>query len=191
VTGSAAAVRCSPDSAGALIAFRAVMGIGGVTQLTPTTGTLFLSGAVALMGIGLGLVIAPAGESIMSILPEEQGGVGSAVNDTVQELGGSLGVAVLGSLAAAAYTHQLDHADVATHLPAAAAAAAAADARSSIAAADAVTTSISDPALRGALRTEAHQAFTTAITHGYTVGSVIAALGAAATYLALPATPGH
>lgn len=55
------------------------------------------------------VVIAPAGESIMSVLPEHQRGVGSAINDTVQELGGGLGVAVIGSLLAGAYRTHIDH----------------------------------------------------------------------------------
>jgi hypothetical protein len=43
--------------------------------------------AVAVMGAGMGLTLAPASESILNVLPAEQAGVGSAVNDTVQELG--------------------------------------------------------------------------------------------------------
>ena len=41
------------------------------------------------MGAGMGLTLAPAADSIMGALPAEQAGVGSAINDTVQELGGS------------------------------------------------------------------------------------------------------
>ena len=56
---------------------------------------------------GLGLVMAPATEAIMGSLPAEKAGVGSAVNDTTRELGGTLGVAILGSLFASAYGAKL------------------------------------------------------------------------------------
>jgi hypothetical protein len=46
----------------------------------------------------MGLTMAPATESIMGSLPPAQAGVGSAVNDTTREIGGALGVAVLGSV---------------------------------------------------------------------------------------------
>jgi hypothetical protein len=46
----------------------------------------------------MGLTMAPATDSIMGALPAAKAGVGSAVNDTTRELGGALGVAVLGSV---------------------------------------------------------------------------------------------
>jgi hypothetical protein len=55
------------------------------------------------MGGGLGLVNAPATEAIMGSLPPAKAGVGSAVNDTTRELGGTLGVAIVGSLFASVY----------------------------------------------------------------------------------------
>jgi hypothetical protein len=55
------------------------------------------------IAIGLGLTTGPATEAIMGVLPEEKAGVGSAVNDTTRELGGTLGVAVVGSVFASAY----------------------------------------------------------------------------------------
>lgn len=51
-----------------------------------------------LLGGGIGLVSTPATESIMQVLPPARAGVGSAVNDATRELGGTLGVAVVGSL---------------------------------------------------------------------------------------------
>jgi hypothetical protein len=59
------------------------------------------------MGGGLGLVNAPATEAIMGSLPPEKAGVGSAVNDTARELGGTLGVAIVGSLFASVYSSKL------------------------------------------------------------------------------------
>jgi hypothetical protein len=62
-----------------------------------------------LMGLGMGLISTPATESILLVLPPARAGVGSAVNDATRELGGTLGVAVVGSLFASVYaTHLAD-----------------------------------------------------------------------------------
>ena len=63
---------------------------------------------MVLMGLGIGLVSTPATESIMQVLPPARAGVGSAVNDATRELGGTLGVAVVGSLFASLYADRLD-----------------------------------------------------------------------------------
>ncbi len=60
-----------------------------------------------LMGLGLGLVTTPATESILQVLPPARAGVGSAVNDATRELGGTLGVAVIGSLFSSLYASRL------------------------------------------------------------------------------------
>lgn len=56
-----------------------------------------------LMGCGIALAMAPATESIMGSLPRDKAGVGSAVNDTTRQVGGALGVAIVGSVFAGAY----------------------------------------------------------------------------------------
>jgi EmrB/QacA subfamily drug resistance transporter len=53
---------------------------------------------MVLMGLGMGLISTPATESILLVLPPARAGVGSAVNDATRELGGTLGVAVVGSV---------------------------------------------------------------------------------------------
>jgi EmrB/QacA subfamily drug resistance transporter len=62
-----------------------------------------VAATLALLGIGMGLTVAPATESIMGSLPLARAGVGSAMNDTTRQVGGALGVAVLGSVLAAGY----------------------------------------------------------------------------------------
>ena len=59
--------------------------------------------AFVLMGAGMGLAGAPATESIMGSLPPARANIGSAVNDTTRELGGALGVAVVGSIMSSLY----------------------------------------------------------------------------------------
>ncbi len=59
--------------------------------------------AMVLMAAGLALVTGPATDAIMSALPEARVGAGSAVNDTTREVGGALGVAVIGSVMNSVY----------------------------------------------------------------------------------------
>ena len=56
----------------------------------------------------MSLTAAPATGSIMSAVPPAKAGVGSAVNDTTREVGGALGIAVLGSIASAVYRSSID-----------------------------------------------------------------------------------
>jgi EmrB/QacA subfamily drug resistance transporter len=56
-----------------------------------------------LLAVGMALVMAPATESIMGSLPRAKAGVGSAVNDTTRQVGGALGVAVIGSVMSSTY----------------------------------------------------------------------------------------
>jgi EmrB/QacA subfamily drug resistance transporter len=80
--------------------------------------------AMVLMAAGLGLVTGPATEAVMGALRGEQAGAGSAVNDTVREVGGTLGVAVVGSVMSTVYGPRVVDALTATGVPAAAARAA-------------------------------------------------------------------
>jgi hypothetical protein len=56
----------------------------------------------------MGVTAAPATGEIMSAVPLSKAGVGSAVNDTTRELGGALGIAILGSIATTAYRSSID-----------------------------------------------------------------------------------
>jgi EmrB/QacA subfamily drug resistance transporter len=70
----------------------------------------FAGGAITrlMFGVGMGLVVAPATESIMGSLPKAKAGVGSAVNDTTRQTGGALGVAIIGSVFAASYHRTIE-----------------------------------------------------------------------------------
>jgi EmrB/QacA subfamily drug resistance transporter len=56
-----------------------------------------------VMGTGMAHVMPPVTVTIMSSLPREKAGSGSAINNTFRQVGGSLGVAVLGALLSAVY----------------------------------------------------------------------------------------
>jgi MFS family permease len=58
-------------------------------------------------GIGMGNIMPPATESIMSSLPREKAGAGSAINNVARQVGGALGIAVLGTILASSYRGRL------------------------------------------------------------------------------------
>jgi EmrB/QacA subfamily drug resistance transporter len=80
------------------------------------TGYGRLAIAFVLMGLGMGCAGAPATDSIMRSLPPARANIGSAVNDTTRELGGALGVAVVGSLMSSLYGSDLPALGVAVEL---------------------------------------------------------------------------
>jgi EmrB/QacA subfamily drug resistance transporter len=80
------------------------------------SGDLLIGSVLAIAGFGLGVAMTPATDAIMGALPKEQAGVGSAVNDTTREIGGAIGVAVLGSVFSAVYADRM--ASIASALPA-------------------------------------------------------------------------
>ncbi len=98
----------------------ASMSIGFIWVSTASAGTPYIEivGQMILLGAGLGATTAPATESIMGSLSVDKAGVGSAVNDTTRELGGTLGVAVVGSVFTSIYVSKLASGAVFGSLPA-------------------------------------------------------------------------
>lgn len=82
-------------------------GLALLSSASTRSGYGLVAPALALLGIGMGNVMAPATEAIMGALPPARAGVGSAVASTVRQLGGVLGVAVLGSLLSSAYAARM------------------------------------------------------------------------------------
>jgi EmrB/QacA subfamily drug resistance transporter len=72
------------------------------TFQTDSPGVLVIA-ITALSALGMAHVVAPATESIMGSLPRAKAGVGSAMNDTTRQVGGAVGVALLGSILASAF----------------------------------------------------------------------------------------
>jgi EmrB/QacA subfamily drug resistance transporter len=66
-----------------------------------------IAAQMVVLGTGMGLTSAPATEAIMGVVPKTKAGVGSAVNDATRLLGGTLGVAVIGSVYASLYGSRL------------------------------------------------------------------------------------
>jgi hypothetical protein len=128
------------------------------------------------MGAGMGLAGAPATESIMGSLPPERANIGSAVNDTTRELGGALGVAIVGSIMSSLYATQLSD-----RLPDDVPAPVAAAARESLGAAVQVSGGLG-PEIADAAR----EAFVHAMSRASIVAALVAALGGFVAWRYLP-----
>jgi EmrB/QacA subfamily drug resistance transporter len=84
-------------------------GFGVLASLGPHDGYLKLAVAMVVMGMGSGTTGPAAYGTLLAALPQERAGVGSAVNDTVQQVGAALSVAVLGSVLTTAYQSAMPH----------------------------------------------------------------------------------
>lgn len=78
-------------------------GLAILSRSSPSTSLGVLIGAELLIGLGIGQTTAPSTTLIMTSVRISKSGVGSAVNDVSRELGGALGIAVLGSVLNSAY----------------------------------------------------------------------------------------
>lgn len=145
-------------------------GLFGMTLLSATTPYPLIAAILVTTGLGSGLVMPPATGQIMTALPVDKAGVGSAINDTVREVGGATGVAILGSVMAVAYRNGL--ADVLAGAPPAVREAAA----SSVAAALALVEQAADPVAAEAV---VKAAFTDAIGTAFLVAGVATLVNAA------------
>jgi EmrB/QacA subfamily drug resistance transporter len=161
-----------------------VLAAAGVSvQAALIDGTSYVPTGVGLLlfGLGAGVAMPAATELILSTLPPERAGVGSAVNDTVREVGGALGVAVIGSVAASAYASDLqDQLDVIGGVPD----------ELRAAAADNVGAAFEISRHLGAggadLATAARDAFVGSMTGSLWVGVGLAALAAVVAFTFLP-----
>jgi hypothetical protein len=139
------------------------------------------------LAVGMGLVMAPATESIMGSLPLGKAGVGSAVNDTTRQVGGALGIAVIGSVLSSMHGSKIAEALSGSGLPDAAVEAA----RNSLGGALAIADGVGGETgaqMAGA----AKSAFVSALHGGAIVAAVAAALGAVVVAIYLPShAPEH
>jgi EmrB/QacA subfamily drug resistance transporter len=82
-------------------------GLFVLARTSPESGYLHVLVSILILGTGMAIAMTPATESIMGSLPLEKAGVGSAMNDTTRQVGGALGVAVLGSVFATSFTSHI------------------------------------------------------------------------------------
>ncbi|HUS61284.1 MAG TPA: hypothetical protein VMY34_03740, partial [Acidimicrobiales bacterium] len=148
-----------------------------------STGYPYILLTMVVMASGMALTMSPMTASIMASVPLHKAGVGSAVNDTTRELGGALGVAVMGSLATSRYVDLVG--PIADRLPAGAG--------------DAVTRSLAGafrvaaklpPPLHDQVRDVARASFVSGIHLAASVGGIVILLTAALVLRFLPASLG-
>jgi EmrB/QacA subfamily drug resistance transporter len=77
------------------------------TRFTADSSIITVILVTMVLGLGMANIMAPATESIMGSLPRAKAGVGSAVNDTTRQVGGAVGVALLGSLMTTRYLSEV------------------------------------------------------------------------------------
>jgi EmrB/QacA subfamily drug resistance transporter len=152
-------------------------GLAIAATVTTTTGYGRLGIAMIFMGIGMGLAGAPATDSIMGALPPDRAGIGSAVNDTTRELGGALGVAIVGSVLSSLYSRDLAAA-LPENLPGPVAEAARGSLGAAVQIPGELGTQVADAA---------REAFINAMSWGSIVVAAIAAVGALIAWRYLPA----
>jgi EmrB/QacA subfamily drug resistance transporter len=170
--------------AGGLAIFAA--GLAWASTADAATPYIQIALQMVLLGAGLGLTTAPATEAIMGSLSADKAGVGSAVNDTTRELGGTLGVAVVGSVFASIYSSRLDSNATLSALPA--------DVRAtmerSMAAAQQVIGRLPQPVIPD-VRAAVNTAFLDGLQVGSLVSAGIAAAAAVVVAFLLPARGRH
>jgi EmrB/QacA subfamily drug resistance transporter len=145
------------------------------TAAVDTSYTRVIVPQMVTMGLGMGLISTPATESILLVLPPARAGVGSAVNDATRELGGTLGVAVVGSVFSSVFGSHLASGSFGS-LPASVLT----RAQDSVGVAQ--VTATRDPGLVPAF----HDSFLTAMSTACVVVGVLCLVGALAAALLLP-----
>ena len=153
-------------------------GLAGWIFIGESTPIWVVGALFFVMGVGMANVMPPATEAIMAALPREKAGVGSAVSNTIRQVGGALGVAALGAVISSYYRSGVESST--TGLPAA-------------------VKHVADESISGAygvaaqagpagpaLIQHANDAFITAMHYSAIGSAVFAVLGAAVAFVWLP-----
>jgi EmrB/QacA subfamily drug resistance transporter len=157
-----------------------------VTTASVSTGYGTIAAQMVVLGTGMGLTSAPATEAIMGVVPTAKAGVGSAVNDATRLFGGTLGVAIIGSVYASLYASRLTGA-----LPAGLPTAVTRTAHTSVGAALTLAGGLRH-AGHAAIAAGLHEAATLAFFQGFsTANYVTASVAAAGAVMALALLPAH
>jgi EmrB/QacA subfamily drug resistance transporter len=160
----------------------AAAGLFYAAAVPVTNGYVHLVVSMAVISAGMGLVMAPATESIMGSLPRSKAGVGSAMNDTTRQMGGALGVAIIGSVLATSYRPGITRGLAALHLPDQVVSVA----RDSVGGALAVAATL-PPGVRDAVSSVAKHEFVHGFGGALRVGGVVLLVAAAVVFAFLPA----
>jgi EmrB/QacA subfamily drug resistance transporter len=163
----------------------AATGLVATSMVPVSNGYAHLIVAMSVLSFGMGLTMAPATESIMGSLPPSKAGVGSAMNDTTRQVGGALGVAIIGSVLSSVYRP-----GIGSKLTALGAPQAAIDiARDSVGGAVQAAARLPEP-LRDAVTSAAKHEFVDGLQLALLAGAVVVVAAAAIVFAFLPARAG-
>jgi EmrB/QacA subfamily drug resistance transporter len=152
------------------------------TTLDTGSSTLHVVLVTIVLAAGMANVMAPATESIMGSLPRAKAGVGSAVNDTTRQMGGAIGVALIGSLLASVYRSDVRTGLAGSGAPASLVEQASSSVQSGVAAGREL-----GGALGQQVVTVSHQSFVSGYHVGVVVAAAIVLVAAVAVFRWLPA----
>jgi EmrB/QacA subfamily drug resistance transporter len=175
--------RLGPRTLVAAMTVGMILGLALLTRTTITTSAVQIDAALLLFGLGAGLGLPALTDTVMAAVPENEAGVGSAVNDVSRQLGGALGVAVIGSVVSSAYRTSLR-----THEPAIVPRLAARAAERSIGVAT-QTARLLPARAAAALGDAADHAYVHAITRGFAISIGVMAMALVAALVLLPRRP--
>jgi predicted MFS family arabinose efflux permease len=167
-----------------------LMGVGFLWISRSSSHTTYFFetiGQMIVSATGVGLASAPATEAIMGVVPKEKAGIGSAINDATRELGGTLGVAIIGSIFSSIYIHAIQTSRAAAILPTNLIATAKQSVGAALGAATSVATS--HPGAGGLLRHAANDAFFSGFKVGCVVAAGVAIGGSIMAAILLPSHP--
>jgi EmrB/QacA subfamily drug resistance transporter len=91
-------------------------GLAIIAQVGTHSSYLLMAAGLVVLGVGLGTATTPATSSITESLPRSQQGVGSALNDLSREVGGAIGIAVIGSVLTSTYSSHVDVAGLSSQI---------------------------------------------------------------------------
>ncbi len=192
-------ILAAPRSAKMVLRFgyRAVMTVGLVLVAVAMAALVFVGlttpiwvviVAFFIFGFGMGNVIAPASTVMQNVLPLGRVGAGSAVQNTVRQVGGALGVAIIGTVLATQYASRVDSAI--NQLPPQVPDAARQAARESIVATDAVLDAAAaqgaPSGLLDSIRQAAYDAFLTSSHVTYFISMALVGIAAVVVATLLP-----
>jgi EmrB/QacA subfamily drug resistance transporter len=160
---------------GGLVLMAAGLFAGAATG--PGTGYGYVAAWVSVAGLGLGFTLPPAMNAALGALTRERSGVGSGLLQAMRQVGGAIGVTVLGSVLNGAYRDRVDVTGLS--------ATAAGSVRDSATAGSGVAGSLGDPVLLGSV----HSAFTAGMDLALLTAGAVAVAGAVLALIFLPATP--
>jgi EmrB/QacA subfamily drug resistance transporter len=168
-------------SLGILLAAAGFLYFSQTMTATSTYGQMAVG--MSIVSIGIGMTLSPATNSVMGSVPVNRAGVGSAMNDTTRQVGGALGVAVLGSLLNSTYISQVD----AVKWPVQLSSQMTAAIRNSIQEAHMVAQGVPNAGLSSMIISKSNEAFAAGAVHATLVGAIVLACAAVLTFFILPA----